>query len=146
MSKQIFYGVNKDGKTAIPQAKQMREWMLQFRDTPFQIVVEKKVKKRSNQQNRYYNGCLIPSVIDALVENGYAKSELSHEIVHSFLKDKFLKVDLISEYGEPLPITRSTTALSTEEFNLFIDDIIRWSAEMLNYTIPLPNEQAILTF
>jgi hypothetical protein len=35
---------------------------------------------------------------------------------------------------------KSTTELSTLEMNEFIENMIRWSAEQFNITIPYPNE------
>lgn len=147
MKKEVFYGKIENGEIKIPRSKALKEAMLLFGDQPFQITLERKVKKRSSKQNAYYFGCCLPAVIDALVENGYPRSELNQEVVHEMLKIKFLTVDLVSEQtGEVLTIVKSTTELSTTDFMNFIDDIVRWSANILHYEIKLPNEQAMMNF
>jgi len=39
-----------------------------------------------------------------------------------------------------------TSKLTTEEFSIYIDDIVQWSAETLSYVIYLPSEQAMMNF
>ncbi len=107
------------------------------------ISVSEWKKKRSLPQLRYYWGSLIFQVQDALVANGYPKSELDAETIHEYLKQRFLKKELVSEEsGEVMQITRSTSSLSTLEMSEYFEDIFRWSAEYLNTVIVAPNEQA----
>lgn len=146
MNKEIFYGKIENGEIKIPRRKALKEAMLLFGDKGFQITIEPKKKKRSLSQNAYYRGAVIPCVIDALVDNGYPRSELSNEIVHELLKGKFLKKDVPSEHGDFITITRSTSDLTTSEFLIYIDDIMRWSSTFLNYVIPEPNSQAMMNF
>lgn len=147
MSKQIYFAKNVNGQPQIAQSHALKEFMLSYGDVPYQIIVEKRVKKRSNQQSAYYFGCCIPAVIDGLIENGYPKSELNTEVVHLMLREKFLRCELISEHtGEVISRIKSTTELSTVQFMDFIADIQRWSSEVLNIYIPDPNEQAVLNF
>lgn len=110
------------------------------------IKIAKWTKSRSLPQNRYYHGILITQVIDALVDNGIDRHELNSEIVHDMLKMKFLKKELISEHGEVIEYVQSTAKLTTEEFSIYIDDIVRWCAETLSYVVYLPNEQAMMNF
>ncbi len=146
MKKEIFYGRNIDGVPTIPRSKALKEAMAAFGDTPWQITLDRKIKKRSLSQNAYYRGAVIPSVIDALVDNGYPRSELSNEVVHELLKGKFLQKEVVSDQGEILKVTKSTTELSTVEFLTYIDDIVRWCASVLSYVIPEPNSQSTLNF
>lgn len=144
--KQVFYGKNVNNQPVIAQSAVLKALMQSFGDEQFQITVEKRRKARSNNQNRFYNGCLIPAVIDALVDAGYARSELNRDIVHEFLKNKFLSKDIVSDQGEVMSVVRRTRDLTTEEFMIYIDDIARWGAEYLNTVFAMPNEQSILTF
>jgi len=114
-----------------------------FSGMDIEISFKKWRKSRTNKQSNYYWGCVITSVIDGLVDAGYERYKLNSETVHEFLKEKFLKEEITSkETGEIIYIPRSTASLSTVEFATYVDDIIRWSAEFLNITIPLPNEQS----
>lgn len=145
--RQVFYGSNRNGKPVIPEKHRMAELLASFDDTPFQITIDKRFKKRSNQQSSYYYGCCVPAVLDGLVNNGYPKSELTLDVVHEFLKGKFLLTELVSEQtGEVISRVKSTTELSTTDFALYIDDIQRWAAEFLGIVIPNPNEQSEMTF
>lgn len=110
------------------------------------IKIAKWTKPRSLPQNRYYFGILIPQVIDALVDNGIDRSELDTNLVHDMLKMKFLKKELVSEHGEVIEYVQQTSKLTTEEFSIYIDDIVRWCAETLSYVVYLPNEQAMMDF
>ncbi len=110
------------------------------------IKIAKWTKPRSLPQNRYYFGALITQVIDALVDNGIDRNELNTEIVHNLLKMKFLKKELVLEHGEVIEYVQQTSKLTTEEFSIYIDDIVRWCAETLSYVVYLPNEQAMLEF
>lgn len=146
MKKEIFYGRNIDGVPTIPRSKALKDAMVAFGDTPFQLTLEKKVKKRSLSQNSYYFGCVVSSVLDGLVDVGYPRSELSPEVVHDMLKDKFLRQQLVNEHGEPLDIIRDSKGLSTTDFMSYIADIQRWAIEFLNIIIPDPGEQSTLNF
>lgn len=136
--------VDADGKLAkIHNSRGFYSDLKLFSGQTIQISFKKFRRSRSTKQNAYYHSCLIPAVIDGLVDAGYERYKLNSETVHEFLKDKFLKEEITSqETGEIIAIPRSTASLSTIEFATYVDDIIRWSAEFLNITIPLPNEQS----
>jgi hypothetical protein len=142
------FDISEEGKVAkVHQKQYFDDFLKQFAGKSVKVTVEKWKKQRSLQQNRYYFGSLILQVIDALVENGYPRSELNAEIVHEMLKAKFLKKDLVSEItGDVINITGSTATLTTTEFMDYIDDIARWMAEYLNTVLILPNEQSTLNF
>lgn len=75
---------------------------------------------RSNPQNAYYFGVIVDMISQ---ETG---NEL--EETHELLKVRFLK-----------PIgKKSTTQLTTVEFNTYIEKIQRWSAQELGCVIPDP--------
>ena len=141
--KKIFYGRNINNKPTIANSGDLNQLLRDFGDDQFQLTVEKRFKKRSNQQSNYYWGCCIPAVIDGLIDNGYPKSELNSEVVHLMLREKFLRTELVSEQtGEVISRIKSTTELSTVDFLIFIEDIQRWSSEILNIYIADPNSQA----
>ena len=77
---------------------------------------------RSEKQNNYYFGV----VVDMLSNETGNELEETHEL----LKLRFLK-----PMGK-----KSTTELTTVEFNAFIERIQRWSAQELGCVIPDPNE------
>lgn len=139
--------VDDNGKMSkIYQKSMFEETLKHYAGKTIRIKVAKWTKPRSLPQNRFYFGVLIPQVIDALVDNGINRDELNVEVVHDLLKMKFLKKELVSEHGEVIEIVQSTSKLTTEEFSIYIDDIVRWCAETLSYVVYLPNEQSMLNF
>lgn len=110
------------------------------------ITLKKYRKSRSTKQNAYYHGCVIPYVIDGLVDMGTSKGLLSSENVHEMLKAKFLGEDIANENGEFIRINRSTTDLTTTEFMEYIADIQQFAAEFLGINIPDPGEQSDMQF
>lgn len=121
--------------------------MKMFAGKSVKVEISKWTKTRSTKQNAYYHSCVIPFVLDGLVDAGYERYKLNSEVVHELLKSKFLKHDIANEEtGETIEIVRSTADLSTSEFMDYIADIQNFSLEFLNVTIPDPNEQSMLAF
>ena len=146
MQEMIFKASVVNGKVNIAQKSLFNNIIKSYEGKDIRLKVAKWYKPRSLPQNKYYFGVLIPQVIDALVNNGIERHELSTEIVHDLLKMKFLKKDFVSNDGEVIEYVVGTSKLTTEEFNIYIDDIIRWCADTLSYVAYLPNEQAMLNF
>ncbi len=109
------------------------------------LALRKYRKSRTTQQNGYYWGCVIPAVIDGLLDMGFDRNALTSESVHELLKSKFLKYEIEGELsGEFITMTKSTSDHSTTEFNDYIADIQQWSAEFLGIIIADPGEQTQL--
>jgi hypothetical protein len=104
------------------------------------ITIDKKSRKRSSPQNRYYWSCVVPIVRNAFRELGHRVDSIE---VHEELKRKFLPGQDVVNEDAVLLLTfgRTTTNLTPTGFNDYIADIRQWSAEMLNVQIPEPNEQ-----
>lgn len=91
---------------------------------------------RSNQQSRYYFGV----VVDILSNHtGFTPEEMHEILKHKFLRDwkKIKTVNGVFEYV----YTKSTTILSTAEFENYLAKIREWAAIELNCQIPEPNEE-----
>lgn len=112
----------------------------QFEGKRIELIIKKARSKRSDNQNRYYWGCVVKIVRQGLKDLGYI---LSSEETHDFLKDKFLDYELMSNnHGEEIgKIYKSTTELTKTEFGEYIEQIQIFAAEILNVTIPDPNQQ-----
>jgi hypothetical protein len=91
----------------------------------------KQRSKRSIKENSYYWGVVVEILRDYF---GYETYEA--EEVHDGLKLKFLRI----HEGEALETVRSTTKLSTVEFEDYLEKIRRWASKEHNCYIPLPNE------
>lgn len=104
-----------------------------------EVIVRRKRAKRSDNQNRYYWGVIIPIIHSELVNLGH---RLNSEEVHFFLKQKFNYKTVATKEGELIgEIPQSTATLNKLEFMEYVDKIIQWSAEILNVTIPQPTTE-----
>lgn len=100
--------------------------------------------KRSNPQNRYYWGLVVPMIQKGIKDLG---TELTKEETHEFLKARFNLSDLVNkDTGETISIPVSTTRLNKEQFSEYIEKIQRFSAEFLSITIPDPGVQTIMSY
>jgi|SRR5688572_24285161 len=91
------------------------------------VEIHRAASKRSLNQNRYYWGV----IIDLFAQNtGYTKDEAHQELAGMFLK--------YESHGKPF--VRSTTSLTTLEFEQYADKCRQWMGEMLGIHVPLPNE------
>lgn len=81
-------------------------------------------------------------MLEGLVDIGYPRYQLSLEIVHDMLKEKFLTREIVSEHnGEFLKVIVSTESLTMPEYANFIQNCIDWSLEFLGITITPPTKQ-----
>jgi hypothetical protein len=107
------------------------------------ITFEKVVKKRSNNQNAYYWGVLIP-ILQSCIKNSWGEI-WSKEKSHDFCKMQFNFIERINENtGEILRVPKSTTENTTttqEELHIEIKNFI---SEWFDVNVPLPNENLTL--
>lgn len=89
-----------------------------------------KIKQRSLKENNYYWGVVIETLVEQS-ETGYEPEDW-----HDILKNKFLMY--VNDQG--FTRTRSTTSLTTEEFERYLEKIRMWAAQELSVLIPLPKE------
>jgi len=110
------------------------------------ITIERKRSKRSNEQNRYYWGLVIPLIQDRLNELGhrYTKDQ-THENLKMWMADYAPDVMLteitLPDTGQTLTSVKSTTELTTSGFMEYKAAIQQWAVEMLGLDIPDPEEQ-----
>jgi hypothetical protein len=109
------------------------------------ITIEKKKKKRSNPQNSYYFGLVIP-----MMKQGFYNSLGEHvgtDEIHTFLKNRFLFKEIVNEQNaEIIKMPQSTTELSTIQFEEYLDKIREFGLEFLGINIPLPNDTLTIDF
>jgi len=114
-----------------------------FKGKDVTITVQRKARKRSNPQIRYWWSVVVPLVRDTINDTG---EEYSKENIHEFLKSQFLYKEFIDHStGEIHRIPRELKAggdVTTFEFMECIDGVSRWAAQTLNLVIPLPEEQS----
>jgi hypothetical protein len=91
-----------------------------------EIIIRSPRKKRSNDQNEYYWGVVLKLIAD---QTGHTDEE-----VHEHLKWRFLR-----KHGR-LETVKSTTKLSTIEFEEYLSKVRQFASGELNIYVPLPNE------
>lgn len=104
------------------------------------VTIERKRNKRSDNQNRYYWGVVVPLVADG-IKNTWG-DPVSHETAHELLKSQFLFWEKVSEYsGEIMRLPKSTTECTTTELEEYMEQCRQFAFEWFGVTIPMPNEQ-----
>lgn len=109
------------------------------------VWFKKRSNKRSNNQNKYYWGVIVPIFQNSM-------SDMWGEIwdksdVHEFLKANCNYEEIINkETGEVLRKTKSTTENSTTEQEFFHEKCRNLCRDFFNTKIPLPNEDLELEF
>ena len=101
-----------------------------------QVTIGAIEKTRSNAQNRYYWGVVVAYVRE--------KIGLTPKEAHALLGAEFLMVEerielpggKVKTYGR----IRSTSELTTAEFERYMDDCRMWAGVELGVGIPTPNE------
>jgi hypothetical protein len=107
------------------------------------LTIQKAKKRRSNPQNSFYHGVVIPIMQQCLKDAGYL---MTNESVHDMLKLRFLKESILvnENTGEYIERIKSTTELTTTQFAEYILDIQKFAVEYFNVQIPNPNEEITL--
>lgn len=97
--------------------------------------------KRSNPQNNYYWQILTDFIQPGLYDLGWREIKTKDD-AHDFMREMFLKVKEVNEIsGDERTRIKSTTELSTTEFNVYLEEIAQFAAEFLGVEIPEPNSQ-----
>lgn len=109
------------------------------------IIFQKITNKRSNKQNRYYFGVIIPIFLNAIKEE-WGEVWSIHEL-HEFLKSNCNYEEFVNEdTGEIIRKVKSTTDNSTTEQEEFHENCRRLCDSFFNTIIPMPNEDLTLKF
>lgn len=136
--KHVIQSTVKDGNLT-RNRNQLKDIIKSFEGQNVVISIEKVKKKRSNPQNAYYYGVIIPIMRNALKDAGYI---MTNESVHDMLKLRFLKETILlnEDTGECIERIKSTTELSTSGMMDYFAEITVFAAEYFNVQVPEPNE------
>lgn len=118
-----------------------------FNDKDVIITFSKPKKSRSNSQNNYYWGCVLPLVQNGLLEvTGELRSV--ENIHYKILLPLFAPTNEIVnvDSGECINERLTSSEMTTTQFCEYIMEVQKWSAEFLNVDIPSPNEENLLNF
>lgn len=140
MIKLVYFGrIDETGKLCVTNNRGLLSDLKDFIGKHVRITIENK-SKRSDPQNRYFHGVVIPIVKAHLLDLGW-KEARSNEWVKDYIKYNCLIKEVSNEdSGEVIKTLGATSGLTTSEFCDFIADIQQWSAEKLGLIIPDPGE------
>jgi len=128
---QIHCGhVSESGKLTLDDREGFLRAMHGYAGREVEVVVRRPKAQRSNPQNRYLHGVVIPILAEFC---GY-----DLDAMKDALKWKFLRVPA-DVAGAPDTV-RSTASLSTVEFAEYCEQIRRWAAVELGVNIPEPGQ------
>lgn len=128
----------RDGKLVNKNA--VRDLFKALQDGRHLLEISKK-NKRTLSQNDYYWLIMTEYIQPALYDLGWRDIK-SKDDAHDFCRALFLKVKVVNEVtGDERTRIKSTTELSTVEFNEYLEEIWQWSAEFLGINVPEPNQQ-----
>ncbi|TWP23108.1 hypothetical protein ETU10_08410 [Apibacter muscae] len=109
------------------------------------LTFESEGKKRSNPQNAYYWGVIVPLIQEGIF-NEWGEY-MSKEQVHEMLKYNCNYKEIVNENtGEIIRSVRSTSDNSTITQEDYHEKCRRLAFNYFNVEIPLPNEELTLKF
>lgn len=95
------------------------------------LVVSKYNPQRSNQQNRYYRGVVVAMVAEEI--------GIMNEEAHDMLKE-YCNFEIVHKNGFEIRLIKSTSALTTVQFEEYISRCVLWAVNTLSIAIPNPNQ------
>ena len=137
----VVNGVFKRNRNLVLQAIQS------FNGKEVVITFSKPKKSRSNNQNAFYWGAVLPLVQKGLLD---ATGELrSNDNIHyKILLPLFAPLNEIvnTDTGECIIERLTSSEMTTTQFCEYIMEVQKWGAEFLGIDIPSPNEENLLNF
>ena len=115
----------------------------QLKDGRYQVEVHP-YDKRTNPQNKYLHGILIPEFRKALNSVGYNEVK-SDEQAKLIMKSMFLTRE-ITNGEKPVHYVQDTHTLTKEEMTVLVEEVIQFASEHMNYLIPYPNQQTMIEY
>ena len=116
-----------------------------FTDKRILITVSERKPYKTNSQNSYYWGVVLPIIQAGIIDTG---ERMTADKVHELLKYRHGVNDQIPdpETGEVLHVAKSLSTYTKEEMSEYIDACIHWAFDILNVQVPAPGEIEKLTF
>lgn len=126
-----FKAIVKQNKIIFTDEERVSLYLTKHEGKIVNVSISPFKRTRTNQQNRYFHGVILKVLSDEL---GYTTEEMKEVVRAKFLKG-FKDIQ-----GIDYIYLKSTTELSTKEFEELNEKIRTWAAIELNINIPLPNE------
>ena len=114
-----------------------------FNGSDVVLTIDKVKKKRSNNQNRFYWGCLIP-LMQKGAKDMWGES-WSIDKAHKHLSKLFVFHESVNvKTSEITQTPKSTTELTTTDWEVYVTEIRIYLLENFDIEAPEPNEEITL--
>lgn len=118
----VSHGKIQAGKLVLDNDRYFRNMICGYEDTDkVRITVEKERGTRSQNQNKYYWGKVLPEIGKHIGERV--------EDLHDIFRSRFLRRKRVWRGGE-ITMVRSTSELTSDEFAEYLQQIIQEGAEL----------------
>ena len=133
-----FTGTVRNGQLPPELSRVIRDLLRRLEGKKVRVSVQEHKRKRSCNQNAFYWAVVVPMVLEMFRGAG---NDCDEELVHHYLKEHVggLVSIVRDPSGTPKTVVGSTTALSTQEFEDYLERIRAWAAAF-GVEIPLPRE------
>lgn len=133
MKRATFIGyISEDGALSFRYPKIVKDFLHSLAGVEVDVQIGKHYKPRTEKENRYYWGVIIPLVAAEIGEE-------DTDIVHTWLQIAVGHKKTLANVDVPL----GTSDLSTAEFEDFASRVRMFASKFLNVYIPLPNEGVV---
>ncbi len=135
---QTIITVEPDGTIGDKSMNLLRVLLRAFAGKDVSLTAKRYAKQRSNPQNRYYYGVVLPIVVTFFKSYG---NDVSPEEVHEYLKREVggLVKDIVLPDGSEYRVTQSSTEADKLAWEDWMTAIRTWASKYQVF-IPLPNE------
>lgn len=133
--KQAFYGYVKNKRLVLNSMEAFKQDVARFENKKIKLELSELKDTRSEQQNAYYWGVVIPIFADYF---GFSPAE--YRECHEYIKYERLPLFIKTPRGETIRSSKSTASLKTNEFEDYMADLRKWGADEFELNIPEPNE------
>lgn len=146
----IRSGIIENGELKIDNREGLFHELQLMKDGAVEIIIRRKIKKRSFNQNAYYWAVVIPAIQKGIHELGERLTlnetenwlidfiaSTDKEFTHTFLKNKFIeRLQIDESTGEIIEVKPSTRKLNKEDFSEYLERVIQFANEVLEIEIP----------
>jgi len=127
----------RNGKLLIEKSDQFAKAISSLPDGLYTFEVKKVYDKRTNRQNKYYWGVVLPAFVKGYRET--TGESISPDVAHDTLKSQFCFTDFVNpDTGEVVKVVDSTTQKKTVEFSEYVEHCRRFISEWFHYETPDP--------
>lgn len=124
--------VEDDGSLSFKYPRVVKEFLHSLKGVEVDVQIGKHYKARTDKENKYYFGVIIPMVAEEIGEE-------DKDIVHIWLQ---IAVGNVKEvHGVDIP--KGTSEMSTAEFEDYASKARMFASKFLHLYIPLPSEGII---